>query len=592
MSFRLKYEGDEINERLDKAGTALQEHQDISHLATKKELSDGLDKKQDIIEDLESIRENASKGATALQSVPSEYVTESELDEKGFLTEIPDEYVTESELEEKGYLTEHQSIEHLATKEELNSKQDVIDDLASIRDGASKGKTALQSVPEEYVTEQELEEKGYLTEHQSLTHLATKSELEGKVDKVVGKQLSTEDFTTLLKEKLESLKNYDDAELVSRIDAIQETIDTLFSKDASSAIESFNEIITFLEGIEDSQSLDNIIASIEQQIAAVARVIPTKVSELDNDEGYLTEHQDVSGKLDKTEAASTYLTKADAQTTYLGINGKAKSAELADKATQATKATQDAVGRNLTVTYATKAELDKKQNTISDLETIRSGAALGATALQKETYTGTYSKPSDGIPKSDLASAVQASLDKADTALQSVPSSYSPTLDVLKAVYPVGAIYISTVATNPSTLFGFGTWTQIKDRFLLSAGDSYSAGSTGGEATHKLTKSEIPAHTHTRGTMEIYGALTERPCSSSAEILNSKADGAFKSTMSGDDLQWGVTVQTSGQSKHKNNLHEFIASRNWTGETSSVGGGAAHNNMPPYLAVYMWKRTA
>lgn len=325
MSFTLKYEGDKINELLDKAETALQEHQDISHLATKDELSDGLNKKQDIIEDLDSIRENASKGTTALQSVPSEYVTESELEQKGFLTEIPDEYVTESELNEKGYLTEHQS----------------------------------------------------------LAHLATKIELDGKVDKIIGKQLSTEDFTTLLKEKLESLKNYDDAALVSRIDAIQETIDTLFSKDASSAIESFNEIIAFLEGIEDSQSLDNIIASIEQQIADVAKAIPTKVSELDNDEGYLTEHQDVSGKLDKTEAISTYLTKADAQTTYLGINGKAKSAELADKATQATKATQDAAGRNLTVTYATKAELYKKQNTISDLETIRSGAALGATAIQE-----------------------------------------------------------------------------------------------------------------------------------------------------------------------------------------------------------------
>lgn len=225
MSFRLKYEGDEINERLDKAGTALQEHQDISHLATKDELSDGLDQKQDIIEDLESIRENASKGATALQSIPKEYVTEQELEGKGYLT----------------------------------------------------------SVPSEYITEEELEGKGYLTEHQSLAHLVTKSELEGKVDKVIGKQLSTEDFTTLLKEKLESLKNYDDAELVSRIGAIQETINTLFSKDASSAIESFNEIIAFLEGVEDSENLDSIIASIEQQIAEVAKSIPTKVSELDND---------------------------------------------------------------------------------------------------------------------------------------------------------------------------------------------------------------------------------------------------------------------------------------------------------------------
>lgn len=285
MSYTLRHAGEEIDVLLDKAGTALQEHQDISHLATKDELSDGLNKKQDIIEDLESIRDNASKGATALQSVPSEYVTEQELEGKGYLT----------------------------------------------------------SVPSEYITEEELEGKGYLTEHQSLAHLATKSELEGKVDKVVGKQLSTEDFTTLLKEKLESLKNYDDAELVSRIEAIQETIDTLFGKDASSAIESFNEIIAFLEGIEDSESLDSIIASIEQQIADVAKAIPSKVSELENDKGYLTEHQDVSHLATREELTSGLATK---------------------------------------------------QDTITDLDAIRSGAAKGATALQ--------SVPSEYVTETEL----------------------------------------------------------------------------------------------------------------------------------------------------------------------------------------------
>ena len=342
--------------------------------------------------------------------------------------------------------------------------------------------------------------------------------------------------------KLETLKNYDDSELVSRIDAIQETIDTLFSKDASSAIESFNEIIAFLEGIEDSESLDSIIASIEQQIADVDRAIPTKVSELDNDEGYLTEHQDVSGKLDKTEAISTYLTKADAQTTYLGINGKAKSAEWADKATQATKAVQDAAGRNLTVTYATKAELDKKQDTIANLDAISSGAALGATALQ------------------------------------SVPSEYSPTLDVLKLVYPVGAIYISTVATNPSTLFGFGTWTQIKDRFLLSAGDTYEAGSTGGEAEHTLTTDEMPSHNHTV-TAEEAGEHTHTIGNDQDVTYN--ASGKCRS----------VHKAATGASYYDGSTGESGAHTH-TMTVKNTGGGDPHNNMPPYLAVYMWQRTA
>ena len=138
--------------------------------------------KQDSITDLAEIRANASKGATALQSVPSEYVTETELNQKGYATttqlsnkqdiisdlstiranaakgatalqSVPSEYVTETELSQKGY----------ATTSQLNNKQDTISDLATIRSNASKGATALQSVPSEYVTETELNAKNFAT---------------------------------------------------------------------------------------------------------------------------------------------------------------------------------------------------------------------------------------------------------------------------------------------------------------------------------------------------------------------------------------------------------------------------------------------
>ena len=62
-------------------------------------------------------------------------------------------------------------------------------------------------------------------------------------------------------------------------------------------------------------------------------------------------------------------------------------------------------------------------------------------------------------------------------------------------IYPIGAIYMSTNNVNPRVLFG-GTWEQIKDRFLLSAGDSYKVGATGGEATHTLSTAEMPTHNH------------------------------------------------------------------------------------------------
>lgn len=124
-------------------------------------------------------------------------------------------------------------------------------------------------------------------------------------------------------------------------------------------------------------------------------------------------------------------------------------------------------------------------------------------------------------------------------------------LDVLKAVYPVGSIYMSVNSTSPQTLFG-GTWVQLKDRFLLGAGSTYSNGSTGGSATHKLTIDEMPAHTHEIGSVYPFtagGNLPFLPYTNTATKYN----------------DWGTHIR---------------------------GGDKAHNNMPPYLVVYMWKRTA
>ncbi len=158
--------------------------------------------------------------------------------------------------------------------------------------------------------------------------------LNNKVDKVNGKQLSTEDFTTALKTKLEGLSNYDDTSIQNAVNSLTTQINTLVSGDASVAIESFNEIIAFLNGVEDSESLDSIIASIEQQIAA---------------------------KQDKLVSGTNIKT----------INGESILGE------------GNIVVNVDTSNLATKEELNAKQDKISDLETIRSGAAKGATALQE-----------------------------------------------------------------------------------------------------------------------------------------------------------------------------------------------------------------
>lgn len=134
-------------------------------------------------------------------------------------------------------------------------------------------------------------------------------------------------------------------------------------------------------------------------------------------------------------------------------------------------------------------------------------------------------------------------------------------------IYPIGSIYMSVNNTNPGTLFG-GTWEQIKDTFLLSAGDTYTAGSTGGEAEHSLTIDEIPSHTH---TSELCG-------------ITSSGSGAAQQGDFYRTAYWN-RFQNSG-----NNVHDYYGTGTLTPQ--SVGGSLAHNNMPPYLTVYMWKRTA
>lgn len=113
---------------------------------------------------------------------------------------------------------------------------------------------------------------------------------------------------------------------------------------------------------------------------------------------------------------------------------------------------------------------------------------------------------------------------------------------------PIGAIYMSTVSTSPATYFG-GTWTQITDRFLRTA---TSSGGTGGEATHVLTQAESPQHQHT------FRGRTGSGTSTATKVVE---------------------------------LYSAAGSTT-TAYTDSTGGGGAHNNMPPYLVVYIWRRTA
>lgn len=154
----------------------------------------------------------------------------------------------------------------------------------------------LKEIPEEYITETELSNKGYIAANE------VNVQLDKKVDKVDGKQLSTEDFTTLLKNKLDGLSNYDDTEISQAVSKLRTDLDALVSGDTTTAIKTFNEVVAFLDGISDTEDLSGIIASIEQQIAAKQDIISDLATIREGAAKGATaiqEHQDLSGKQDK-----------------------------------------------------------------------------------------------------------------------------------------------------------------------------------------------------------------------------------------------------------------------------------------------------
>lgn len=176
------------------------QNQVITKALNKKADKTELSKKQDVISDLSEIR---NKAKSALQSVPSEYITEDELDSKG-------------------YLTEHQDI---------SGKQDKIADLEQIRANAQKGATALQTVPAKYATKTDvLEEVAKIVnsapeafntlkeiadwiEEDAEPAIVLANKVEQKVDKVEGLGLSEENYTADDKAKLAGLENYDDSDI-------------------------------------------------------------------------------------------------------------------------------------------------------------------------------------------------------------------------------------------------------------------------------------------------------------------------------------------------------------------------------------------
>lgn len=147
----------------------------------------------------------------------------------------------------------------------------------------------------------------------------------------------------------------------------------------------------------------------------------------------------------------------------------------------------------------------------------------------------------------------------------------TPTQAILSAVYPVGIIISTYVATNPATLFGFGTWVahgvgRVMVGYDAGQPEFNTVGKQGGSKTHTLKTNEMPSHTHAQN----------------AHNHNIPRQLWRVASVSGGEGEWVWAEVASGG----------IDTGNKTATNKNTGGGEAHNNMPPYEVEYRWRRTA
>ena len=152
-------------------------------------------------------------------------------------------------------------------------------------------------------------------------------------------------------------------------------------------------------------------------------------------------------------------------------------------------------------------------------------------------------------------------------------------------IYPVGCIYISVVSTSPATLFGFGTWAAFgagKVLVGLDSGDTAfdTVEETGGAKTHTLSTAELASHSH-----NVSGTANRR-----AMVFDSTNVTSVRLTSQLAYAGSGTSYKYMGTNNFEDGTN--IVSADMISATQTSGSGSAHNNLQPYIVVYMWKRTA
>ena len=341
---------DDIREGAELGKTALQEHQDISGLATKEEVAT----KQDKIPDLATIREGAAKGATALQSyTETDPIYTADKPSLALKSEIPD----------------------------ISGKQDTISDLATIRSGAAKGATALQSYTET--------DPIYTADKPSL---ALKSELDGKQDK-----LTAGDNITIVNNVISSTGGGGGSVDLSAYAKTEDVNAGLATK--QDTLIAGNGIIIEQNVISATGGGGSVDLSAYAKIVDVNAGLATKqdkISDLDDiREGAA---KGATALQSYTETDPVYMADKPSIALKSELDGKQDKISDLESIREGAALGKTALQEHQDISkLATKEEVATKQDTISDLATIRSGAAKGATALQSYTETDpiyTADKPS------------------------------------------------------------------------------------------------------------------------------------------------------------------------------------------------------
>lgn len=247
----------------------------------------------------------------------------------------------------------------------------------------------------------------------------------------------------------------------------------------------------------------------------------------------------VSEDLEKVD--EMYQALDDFEKNVMSAKEAAGIAELAAQSAAASASTAQTAVENI-------------ETSISEIEADVSDAKAMASAAQAEAESK-YEKPSGGIPETDLSAGVQNKLN---------PNYKTVLIDI---VYPVGSIYMSINNVSPATFFG-GTWERIQDKFLLAAGSAYAAGSTGGSASHN--------HDYRISYLE------GRNLGFNASVEGTGAYNYETGTFSQRTLA-GAIRTSMPNSQERTETAFSIATLN--------GNTSIESSLPPYLAVYVWKRT-